>query len=88
MYCQKISIMWVCLRQCIPLMAKNETIKSYIPWKTPAMVKAINGEVEKLEKAGFIEPSISTFAAPTVCVRKKDGSLRVYIDFRMVNKIY
>ena len=50
------------------------------------MIEAINEELLKLEKADFIEPSISPFAAPTVCVKKKDGSLRVCIDFRMVNK--
>lgn len=61
-------------------------IKSYIPRRTPAMIEAINQEIDKLEKANFIEPSISPYAAPTVCVKKKDGSLRVCIDFRMVNK--
>ena len=50
------------------------------------MIEAINKELTKLEKADFIEPSIFPYAAPTVCVRKKDGSLCICIDFRMVNK--
>ena len=61
-------------------------VKGYIPRRTPAMVQAINEELAKLEAAGFVEPSISPFASPTVCVQKKDKSLRVCIDFRMVNK--
>ena len=39
-----------------------------------------------MKEVDFIEPSISPFAAPMVCVQKGDGSLRVTIDFRMINK--
>ena len=39
-----------------------------------------------MKEVDFIEPSISPFAAPMVCVRKGDGSLQVTIDFRMINK--
>ena len=49
-------------------------------------MEAIELELKKLEKADFIEPSISPYSAPTVCVKKPDGTLRVTIDFRMVNK--
>ena len=45
------------------------------------MVKAINNELDKMECADFIEPLISPYAAPIVCVKKKDNSLRVTIDF-------
>ena len=37
--------------------------------------------VEKMKEADFIEPSISPFAAPMVCVQKGNGSLRVTINF-------
>ena len=53
---------------------------------TPAMVNVVNEELEKLKAANFIEPSISPFSSPMVCVKKTDGALRVCIDFRMVNK--
>jgi len=42
--------------------------------------------VDNLEK-GFIEPSQSPFAAPILFVRKPDGSLRLYIDFRALNAL-
>ena len=41
----------------------------------------------KPEKAEFIEPLISPNLALIVCVAKPDGTLRVTIDFGMVNKI-
>jgi len=50
-------------------------IKGYVPRRTPAMVQAINKELDKLEKADFIEPSISPFPSPIVCVKKPDNTL-------------
>ena len=61
-------------------------VKSYTPRNSPAVKKAIEDELYKLEKADFIEPSISPYSAPTIGVAKPDGTLRVTIDFRMVNK--
>ena len=39
-----------------------------------------------MKEANFIEPSISPFAAPMLCVRKGDSYLRVTIDFQKINK--
>ena len=43
-------------------------------------------ELEKMKEVKFIEPSISPFAAPIVCVRKVECSLQVTIDFRIIFK--
>ena len=64
----------------------EEPIKLYVPRHTPAMVETNNNEIRKLEKVEFIEPSILSFSAPTVCVKKPDGALQVCIDFQMLNK--
>ena len=64
----------------------NTLVKSYIPRNSPAVKQAIETELEKLERADFIKPLISPYLAPTVCFKKLVGSLRVTIDFRMVNK--
>ena len=66
-------------------LADGTPVKSYVPRRSPAVVDAIELELEKLEKADFIEPSISPYSALTVCVKKPDGTLIVNIDFRMVN---
>ena len=38
-------------------------------------------------KTGFIRPSLSPHGAPVLFARKKDGSLRLCVDFRGLNKI-
>ena len=34
---------------------------------------------------GWIRKSKSAYSSPLVCIRKKDGSLRICVDFRQVN---
>ena len=41
--------------------------------------------VEDLLNKGFIKKSRSQYSSPVVCVRKKDGTLRLCIDYRQLN---
>ena len=47
----------------------------------------LRGLVEELQKAGMIRPSASPWISPVVLVKKKDGGLRMCIDFRKLNAV-
>lgn len=34
-----------------------------------------------MERGGIIEPFLSDWSAPIVLVKKKDGTLRMYVDY-------
>ena len=47
----------------------------------------LEGEVHRLLDADVIQPSSSPWASPIVLVRKKDGNVRICVDFRKVNLV-
>ena len=48
-------------------------------------IPVLKSEIDKLQKAGAVMPSTSPFASPTILVKKKDGSMRLCIDYRKLN---
>ena len=55
-----------------------------IPYKTREIMES---EIDEMIKLGVIAHSISPYSSPIVLVPKKDGSVRVCIDFRKLNKV-
>ena len=54
---------------------------------SPVELKELKQQLQELTESGFIWPSTSPWGAPVLFVKKKDGSLRMCIDYRMLNSV-
>lgn len=50
-------------------------------------LEELKKQLEELTKSGFIQPSKSPFGAPVLFVKKKDGTMRMCVDYRALNNI-
>ncbi|GJV62488.1 putative reverse transcriptase domain-containing protein [Tanacetum coccineum] len=53
----------------------------------PSKMKVLSEQLQELSDKGFIRPSSSPWGAPVLFVKKKDGSFRMCIHYRDLNKL-
>ncbi|MCI19658.1 RNA-directed DNA polymerase (Reverse transcriptase), partial [Trifolium medium] len=61
---------------------------SMAPYQMSASeLKELKKQLEELLEKKFIRPSVSPWEAPVLLVKKKDGSMRLCVDYRQLNKV-
>ena len=53
----------------------------------PAELKELKTQLQELVDRGFIKPSISPWGVPMLFVKKNDGTWRLCVDYRQLNKV-
>ncbi|GJS92017.1 putative reverse transcriptase domain-containing protein [Tanacetum coccineum] len=61
---------------------------SKAPYKmAPVELKKLKDKLQELLKRGFIRPSVSSWGAPVLFVKKKDSSIRLCVNYKELNHI-
>ncbi|KAA3471079.1 Retrotransposon protein [Gossypium australe] len=69
-------------------LALDTTPISIAPYRiAPTELKELKAQLQELTDKGFTRPSYSPWGAPILFVKKKDGSMRLCIDYRKLNKV-
>ena len=66
----------------------SATLTSITPYQmAPIELKELKLQLQELLEKGSIRPSVSPWGAPVLFVKKKDGTLRLCINYRQLNKL-
>ena len=65
----------------------QEPVRSH-PYRIPPMWKEeVKSQIEQLLELGIVRPSTSPWSSSVVTVSKKDGGVRICVDYRAVNAV-
>nr|GFC39516.1 putative reverse transcriptase domain, aspartic peptidase domain protein [Tanacetum cinerariifolium] len=67
---------------CIELIPGAEPISKASYRMAPVELKELKEQLQEMLENGFIRPSVSPWGVPVLFVKKKDGSMRLCIDYR------
>nr|AAX92958.1 retrotransposon protein, putative, Ty3-gypsy sub-class [Oryza sativa Japonica Group]ABA92829.1 retrotransposon protein, putative, Ty3-gypsy subclass [Oryza sativa Japonica Group] len=58
------------------------------PYRMPVNeLEELKKQIRELQEKGFVRPSSSPWGAPVLFVKKKDGSMRMCVDYRSLNEV-
>ena len=75
------------LDHSIPLEEGSKPVFGPIYNLSEVELKALREYIEEHLRKGFIRPSTSPFGSPILFVKKADGSLRLVVDYRALNRL-
>jgi hypothetical protein len=70
--------------ECVP---SNNPISKALYRMVSSELKELKEQLQELLDKGFIRPSTSPWGTPVLFVKKKDGSMRMCIDYQKLNKV-
>ncbi|TYK29668.1 DNA/RNA polymerases superfamily protein [Cucumis melo var. makuwa] len=71
----------------IELLPGTAPISQALYRMAPSELKELKMQLQELVDKGYIRPSVSPCGAPVIFVKKKDGTFRLCIDYRQLNKV-
>ncbi|KAH9763374.1 Endonuclease [Citrus sinensis] len=71
----------------IDLLPRIASISKAPYMMAPSELKELKSPLQELLDKGYICPSHSSWGAPVLFIKKKDGSMRLCIDYRELNKL-
>ena len=70
----------------IDLIADEQPLRPRLYHMSEEELAAVKSTITESLAKGWIRPSASPDGAPVIVIRKKDGALRICIDYRLLNK--